>query len=167
MKRATSEILFALVIAAAALFVVTSSRALPEMVGSHFGPSGAANGFMPHHFYVRFTLAFVVLLPVALNLLVSWLARLPKALVNIPNREYWMAPERRDVTVGALQQHMKLFGVLLVAFLCYVHWLVLHANELAPPTLDNGRFMMGLGAFMFALITWIVVMRRKFQLPGA
>jgi hypothetical protein len=48
-----------------------------------------------------------------------------------------------------------------------VHWEVVRANQSLPPMLDNGRFMLGLGLFMAALIVWIVSLRRQFRVPAA
>lgn len=152
---------------AAAAFVMVTSRSLPIVVASHFGPGGSPNGFMAHKSYVRFMLAFVVVLPLLLNLTAIAVARLPVRLVNIPHREYWLAPERRAQAVATLQGLMRLFAVLLVAFLCYVHWLVVRANATLPPRLDGGAFAAGLGAFMVALIAWIVTLRRRFRAPPA
>ena len=152
-------------VTAAAIFVVVTSHSLPIVVASHFGPGGTANGFMPHKTYVRFTLAFVVLMPLLLNLVAAAVARLPEKLVNIPNRQYWLAPERRAQAVEMLRGRMQLFAAMLVAFLCYVHWLVVRANAQLPPSLDNKQFVTGLAVFLFALVVWIVSLRRKFRPP--
>jgi hypothetical protein len=154
-------------VAAAAIFVVTTSRSLPIVVASHFGPDGVANGFMPHKSYVRFTLAFVVLLPLLMSLVADAVAYLPAKFVNIPHRQYWLAPERRAQAVGMLRVRMQVFAVLLAAFLCYVHWLVVRANASLPPMLDSERFVAGLGVFMFALVVWIVALRRRFRPPAS
>ena len=165
MKNSTAETVYLLMLAGAALFVVRTGGTLPDVVATHFGPSGAAIGFMPRTLYVRFMLIFVVLLPLALTFLVSRVLRLPSTRINIPHREYWLAPERRADTVGLLQRHMRFFGVLLAVFLCYVHWQVVQANRLSPPALDNTRFAYGLAFFMVAFISWIVVLRRNFRPP--
>ena len=107
----------------------------------------------------------MVLLPLALNFLIGRVLKLPNTRINIPHREYWLAPERRADTVGKLQRHMNFFGVLLAVFLCYVHWQVVQANTRSPPVLDNGRFSTGLATFMVALVVWIVVLRRNFRPP--
>ena len=108
-----------------------------------------------------------MLLPLGLSLLVSRVLRLPDTRINIPHREYWLAPERRSESVGRLRRHMRLFGVMLAAFLCYVHWRVVQANKLTPPALDNTKFAYGLAIFMVALTAWIVVLRRSFRPPRA
>ena len=165
MRRSAAGLLFYLSIAAAAWFVIRTGNALPEVIGTHFGPSGAANGFMSRAFFVRFMLIFVVVFPLALNFLIGRLLKLPNSRINIPHREYWLAPERRADTVVRLQRHMQFFGVMLAAFLCYVHWQVVQANAHSPPVLDNVRFSTGLATFMAALVTWIVILRRDFRPP--
>jgi uncharacterized membrane protein len=151
----------------AAVFVVMTSRTLPPKVASHFGPGGTANGYMWLRTYVYFMLAFVVLLPLFLNLIASAVARLPVTMINIPNRDYWLAPERRGLVVDRLRRQMQMFSAMLVVFLCFVHWEVVRANRLVPPMLDNHRFMLGMGLFMAALIVWIVSLRRQFRVPAA
>jgi len=166
-KRPLPTIAFLIVLAGAALFVIRSGAALPDLVATHFGATGRGNGFMPRSVYVRFMLGFVVLLPLAINLLIDYVLRLPSTSINIPNREYWLAPDRRGDTVERLQRHMKFFGVMLAVFLCYVHWQVVQANTRMPPTLDNIRFSTGVATFMAALVVWIVVLRRDFRPPPA
>ena len=165
MKKSAAELAFYLALALAGLFVTRTGGALPEVLAAHFGASGSPNGYIGRAFYVRFMLVFVVLLPLALNVLIGRVLQLPSTRINIPHREYWLAPERRAATVGRLRRHMQFFGVLLAAFLCYVHWQVVQANTRSPPVLDNVRFSTGLATFMAALVTWIVILRRDFRPP--
>jgi uncharacterized membrane protein len=167
MKRVGQFLRVAAPVIAAAIFVVTSSRAMPAKVASHFGRDGAANGYMWRHTYVYFMLAFVVLLPLFFSFVSSAVARVPVTMINIPNRDYWLAPERRGPAIDRLRGQMQIFSAMLVVFLCFVHWEVVRANQSLPPMLDNGRFMLGLGLFMAALIVWIVSLRRQFRVPAA
>jgi len=165
MRKSAAGLLFYLSIAAAAWFVIRTGNALPDVIATHFGASGEANGLMSRAFFVRFMLIFVVVFPLGLNFLIGRLLKLPNSRINIPHREYWLAPERRADTVVRLQRHMQFFGVMLAAFLCYVHWQVVQANARTPPVLDNVRFSTGLATFMAALVTWIVILRRDFRPP--
>ena len=167
MRRTGQVLRSAAPVIAAAIFVVMSSSAMPPKVASHFGPDGSANGYMWRHTYVYFMLAFVVLLPLFFNFAASAVARLPVTMINIPNRDYWLAPERRGLVVDSLRRQMQIFSAMLVVFLCFVHWEVVQANQSMPATLDNRRFMLGMGLFMAALIVWIVSLRRQFRLPAA
>jgi hypothetical protein len=162
MKQPAAGSWLALLIAAAALFVWHTSRDLPPIVASHFGPGGAANGFMTRQFYLCFMLGFVVLLPAVLLLALARALRAPGARLNLPNAEYWLAEGRR---AAALLGYMRVFGALLVLFLCYVHWLVVRANALSPPVLDGARLGVALSLFLIALVSWIVLLRRAFRRP--
>ena len=154
-----------LVTACAAAFVWISTASLPDMVASHFGPSGAANGFMPRLSYVHFMLVIVVVLPIAAGLLPGLLLQVPGIRINLPNRDYWLASPRRGATIAALQQQMAGVAVLLVLFLAYVHWLTIRANQASPPTLPGNWFVGGLIVLAAAIAVAIGVLIRRFRLP--
>lgn len=156
MERSTvfSPLMFLVV--CAALFIWFTSDSLPATVASHFGASGMANGFMPRAFYVRFMLTLTVLLPLGLTSLTNLTLRISETRLNLPNREYWLAPERRDETVEYLRQQNVRFGYMLAVFLCYVHWLVLRANAVTPPTLSTPGIVAGLIVFAVSVIFWSI-----------
>ena len=157
---------FALYIACAAVFVWLTSMGLPPLVASHFGVGGTANGFMTRSFYTRFMVTFVIGLP-AFMVLVSWCAvGNAKARLNVPNRDYWLAPERRAGTVAFLRAGILWFGVLLVTFLCYAHALVVLANEVLPPQLSESWFLGGLVVFFVVLFIAVRAFLRRFHLDA-
>lgn len=158
--------LFPLLLLASALFIWHSSGALPERVASHFDGPGNANGFMPRDSYRWFMLAFGVGVPAVLTWIIAAVYG-SGARINIPHREWWLAPERREETVAWLVQHTHWFGCGLVVFLAYVHWLVVQANQLQPPHLAAPRIITALVAFGLGLALWVSAMLRKFlRRPG-
>jgi hypothetical protein len=98
---------------------------------------------------------------------VAWLPRLVGArwphLLNVPNREYWLALERRAGTLAGVVARTELLAGVLVAMFCFVHWLVLRANAAASPRLDEALFLYGIGAFIAFLIGWIVAFYARFR----
>jgi hypothetical protein len=151
---------------AAAAFVGATSQSLPPIVASHFGGSGTADGFMTRTFYTWFMLAFVVVLPALLTYLPASIFRRPGPRINLPHSDYWLAPERRDETMAYLIRHTARFGAALTLFLCYVHWLVLKANQSIPPRLDSWLFVGGLIAFLLVMVFWTATMLLHFyRLP--
>lgn len=163
MQRGSSTSLFLILVAIAAAFVWLTGRFLPDTVASHFNAAGAANSFMPRSIYVSFMLVIIVALPLALVFLPSLALSSPRARINLPNREYWLAPERRAETVGFLRRHSARFGSMLVMFLCYVHWLVVRANALAPPDLSSSWFIGGLVVFVASMIAWTAALFGRFR----
>ena len=154
---------FALLLACAAAFVWLTALSLPAVVASHFEGDGYANGFMSRGAYVGFTLAFVVGLPALLLLLSHFAFGRPGARINLPNREYWLSPERRDETVSTLRGGLRQFMAMLVVFLCYVHWLVVRANQTSPPRLSTPWMIGGLVAFGAFALVWTRRLLRRFR----
>lgn len=154
---------FAFFVAVAAAFVVGTSSRLPPVVASHFGAPGLADGFMSQRFYVVFMLALLVGLPSLLVALTSWSLGRSNSRINLPHKEYWLAPERRGETVAYLRSSLMGFGAGLVSFLCYVHWLVVLANEQSPPRLANAWFVGGLLVFVMGLLVWLGSLRARFR----
>jgi hypothetical protein len=92
---------------------------------------------------------------------------IPPRLINVPHREYWLAPERIDSTIGYLRGHAVWFAVLFTALLCFVHWEVVQANMRTPARLAAQPFVIGLVAYVVAVLFWIAAMIRHFrQRPG-
>jgi hypothetical protein len=131
-----------------------TSNLLPDVVASHFNRDGVATGFVPRAVYRAAMLAILLLPALCLVALPRLSLRRPEARINVPNREYWLAPERRAATVVLITQRCTQFGAMLVLFLCYAHWLVVHANREQPPTLSSMSLLVGLVAFMGLTVRW-------------
>ncbi len=163
MQRGKASLIFFGILAGAVAFIWRTSTGLPDVVASHFAASGAANGFMPRALYVPFMLGLVVVLPSVMVLLPGIGLNRPHARINLPHRDYWLAPTRRAETVRVLRDHMAYVGALLVVFLSYVHWLVVRANEVAPPSLPMPWFFAGLAVFGVAAGAWALALIWHFR----
>jgi uncharacterized membrane protein len=153
---------FLVFITVAAVFVWVSSQSLPAVVASHFGLSGQANGFMPREAYVWFMVALIAALPVLIVYLPNRLIMGASDKINLPNRDYWLAPERRQETIEYMCRVSFRFGYLLVGFLAYVHWLVVRANSVVPPDLSSGWLVGGLVMFVAATCATVLAIFRRF-----
>jgi hypothetical protein len=110
---------------------------------------------MPRAAYLRLMVALVVCLPLLIALLTSITSLLPVRFINLPNREYWLAPERQADSLAYLRAHGMRFGVLLVVFLCFVHWLVVRANAQSPALFPESMFFAGMAVFLLGLVLWL------------
>jgi len=124
---------------------------------------GYANGFTSRGAYVGLMLVIDAGLPTLLVSLTHFALGSPKARINLPNRDYWLAPERRAETVSYLRAHMTRFAGVLMAFLCYVHWLVVRANEVQPARLSSPWVNAGLAAFVVFAVVWTRMLLRRFR----
>jgi uncharacterized membrane protein len=162
----TSWIAFALMLAIAVIFVTNTAPQLPPMVASHFDLAGYPNAFMTHRGYTRFILGFAVGLPIAIVALLTFVYAGARDF-KLPNRDYWLAPERIARTRAILIAHGVWFGSLLVAMVCFVHWLELQAHQRKPPQLPHQLVSVGLLVFFLITAAWIIVLLRAFRLPRA
>jgi len=163
MAQDKGSLLFPAFVACAATFVWLTGLRLPALVASHFGSSGTPDGFMPRGVYIGFMLVFVMGFPALLVFVTSFALGRPNARINLPNRDYWLAPERRAETVCFLRARLRWFGVLLVTFLCYAHWLVVLANESQPVRLAESWFIGGLAVFLVAILIWLRMLLGRFR----
>jgi hypothetical protein len=85
--------------------------------------------------------------------------------MKLPNREYWLAPQRVGQTRAFLVAHGVWFGSLMVILGCFVHWQELTANRLQPPHLSSHTFAAGLIAFLMATAAWVAVLLFAFRRP--
>ena len=149
----------------AAGFIVATTSGMPPDVASHFGASHAANGFMTRGAYLIFMLAFGLGLPALVAAIIAFLPRVRPEAINIPHREYWLAPARRQQTVDALSASGAWFGALLTLFIAGVHYVVVEANRVTPPELPAGMFYALITIFVAVLAFWIVSLYLRFRNP--
>jgi uncharacterized membrane protein len=157
-------IAFAAMLLFAIVYFAATTPNLPPLVASHFDGSGYPTAYMTRNFYTKFVFFMGVGLPIALVALLSLIYSRASDM-KMPNRDYWLAPERIALTRALLVAHGVCFGCLMVAMVCYVHWLEMNAHQTMPPHL-SGR-LVSAGLFVFFLVTggWIIAMLRYFRRP--
>ena len=101
----------------------------PERMASHFGPGGRPDGWISKeaHFYLMqgmetFLLLLFLFIP-------ELMVRTPVRWVNLPNREFWFAPENRSLLKEKLNVLMPEMGVYLFLFFGGLNLLILRANR--------------------------------------
>jgi uncharacterized membrane protein len=136
---------------------------MPPVLATHFGGSGAPNGWQTQS---QFFVLEVVLLGLCLLLafgIPRLIGALPISLVNVPNKEYWLAPERREDTIAFFKAQFAWFGCAFLAFLLVVNQLVFKANQTLPRHLDNTEFVIALFAFLAYVGIWTVRLVLRFS----
>ncbi len=145
-----------------AAYVWLTSGNLPPTVAAHFNTSGQATSFVPREAYLRGMESLVIIMPLLVVYLPNFLISRTGASLNLPNRDYWLARERRAETLDYLRRSSFRFGYLFVAFLAYVHWLMVRANAVSPPEFPFAAFSLGLVVFTAGTILFIVTLLRRF-----
>ena len=145
-----------LLVAAAALQIAWFYPQLPAKVASHFDGQGRPNGWMSKDGFFLLYGAMLALQLAVFGAGARLIRRLPDRWFNLPHRDYWLAPERRDQTLDYLEGWGLWFGCAVMAFLLGIFQLAIEANLKQSP-LALGPTWALLGGF-FA-ITAIAVAR--------
>jgi hypothetical protein len=165
MNRNPLAIIFAGLLIAAAIFAAVTTNSLPDPIAITFSAGGLAHNYMSHSAYRIYLLLCTIVMPLVIVLAIDWLPRLSPNRINIPHRDYWLAPQHRAQTLFFLRQHALRFGCLFVIFMVGIQWLVIQANTLNPPRLANGPFIILLVGFLISIGIWILVIFRRFRRP--
>lgn len=150
---------------AAAVVIIASGSQLPAEVASHFDGGGRSDASMLRGTYLLLMIALADGVPA----LVWWLqcraAR--RGQINIPHRDFWLAPERRSESLRFLYRHAGAMALALLTLLVGVHLLVVEAHLAGDgrPVLDLGAFMAGLLAFVLFSALWIAMLVQRFRSP--
>jgi uncharacterized membrane protein len=146
----------------AAVFVIYTTRYLPDTVATHFGTDNQANGWMSRNGYLLFILGFMIGISAFVSFVVGTLPRKFPQWTNVPNRDYWLAAERRDESLRYLNAHGKRLGYLIVMMMLGMHYVILKANYNQPPRLPLSTFSPILVGFSVALVWWVIRLFRRF-----
>jgi hypothetical protein len=73
---------------------------------------------------------------------------MPVSVINLPHKEFWLSPERRDDTLSYIRVWSAWIGCALLAFLLFVMELVLRANLHTPPQLNTAAFVPAILSFI-------------------
>lgn len=136
---------------------------MPERMASHFAADGHANGWQPREAFFLIMLV-VGSLSAIISFFAPWrIASQPNGRINLPNRDYWLAPERRDQTMNYIAAFMAWFGCGVLFVLLSGTLLALQAN-LAPDHHFNSQAMIVvLVAFLLLLMVGMIRFVRHFQ----
>lgn len=132
---------------------------LPATVASHFDGEGNPNGWQSKAAFFAiyaFMLGTFALIYLGLGAL---LPRIPVRLFSLPQRDYWLAPERRAETIGYLTAWLSWFGAAGMAFTLALFQLVIEANlRRAPlPPVATWILMGGFGGYVLIAVTRLVL----------
>jgi uncharacterized membrane protein len=149
----------------AAAFTVYTAQYLPDPVAVHFDADNRADGWMSRNTYLVFMLSFMIGVTLFITFIVGTLPAKFPHWTNVPNRDYWLAPRRRQESLRYLSAHGKRLGYLIVMMMLGMHYTILLANHSRPPALPLDVFTSILIGFAVALTWWIVRLYRRFPRP--
>jgi hypothetical protein len=154
--------LFLIVAAAAVVQISVQMRGLPPVLATKFDFEGVPVAWMTAGSVRALEFGLLAVLLVGFWLLPRLLAYQPTTYWRIPNKEYWLAPERRAATIESLRGLISWMGVIVLLLFMAVSQLVFDANLRSPPHLASDALVWLLLSFVFFIVMWVWVIVRQF-----
>lgn len=159
---------FLLLLALAMLQWVHAYPQLPDRMASHFSANGTPNGWQPKQAFFLVMPLVVVLCAVMSFLVPRVIALMPSDKINLPNKDYWLAPERRDETWRFFGAQMAWFGCALLFLLLSAASLAINANLPSIGQFDSQRMWYVLAGFVIFVVIWMIhFVRHFFNVPNS
>ena len=133
---------------------------LPEEVASHFGLSGQPDAwstktsFIVHYFIL---VGFMIIIFLGIRFGMS---KIPDSLINMPNKDYWLSPERRQKTFDFMSHYFLWIASATILFLLDMF------NQIFQVHLGRANGMshlvLSLGLLLGFAVLWTIGLVRRF-----
>lgn len=136
---------------------------LPERLATHFDAQGQADGWSTKRQFVAYCAATLALVSVTLIPLCLLASYAPAELINLPNKDYWMSPEREAETRGSIVRWGLWFFAATLWLLALIIHEALAANFRQPPQMRWHWWL--LGGYLVSLGFLLTRLLRFFRRP--
>jgi uncharacterized membrane protein len=137
---------------------------LPQIVAAHFDGVGKANGWSSKQSFFAVFLILDAVMSLVFFVLPRTLRRTPESFINIPHRDYWLSPQRKEQALAILEQEINWFGIAILIMLLWTLQLTINAN-LGDGALQADQMWILLGGFFAFTGIWLVRLYRRFRVP--
>ncbi len=154
-KSSLPKLVFVLLSVGAAFYFSSFYSRLPEVVASHFNGRGEPNGWQTKSAFFTVFVGVSVLAAVVGFGIPRIIISLPVALINLPNKRYWLAPE-----------HFAWFGCAVFTIILATFDYAVQSNLHPDHRPDTRRMWYLLAGFLVFVIVSIARMFLRFgRLP--
>lgn len=151
-----------ILLAVAAVQIAYYFPRLPATVASHFDAAGLPNRFEPKGTFLELYVVVLVFLAAIYLVLPRLLLVMPAQYINLPNKEYWLAPERREVTMEFFLDRFTVFGAGTLVLVVAVFQLGITA-DLGQQTFPSTTAFWLLGVYALFAAVWLGSMVIRFS----
>ncbi len=136
---------------------------LPGNMASHFNGLGEPDGWMSKQSFLILEGVILLIIIAEFTLLPLAIAKMPQSLITLPNKDYWLADEKRGATFSTIQHYFEWFSVGLFGLFIAINEMVFRAN-LAKQNLSNSIWIILAVYFLFVGI-WLIKFILQFRKP--
>ncbi len=159
------RLLFAVLAVGAAIHFSSYYSQLPDVVASHFNGRGVANGWQtkPAFFTVFVGVSFLTaMIGFVIPRIIS---AMPPQLINLPNKRYWLAPDRIVETQSFLNNYFAWFSCAVFTVIILTFDYAIQSNLHPDNRPDTSRMWYTLAGFLAFVVVWIIRLLARFLRP--
>jgi uncharacterized membrane protein len=137
---------------------------LPQRLPAHFNAQGIATSFAAKNVVIGVYLGGTFLLMLLFLRFGSRLSTVSDRRFKLPNKDYWLAPERSAETLATIARRFHWFGVATLALLFDIFHQIVRVALGYGRTLDHAPWSIGIYGG-FALV-WVIAFTARFRRTG-
>jgi len=161
--KTIQERIFLLLVSVSILQVLFYASLMPVSIASHFNGDGEPNGWSSRTAFLGLYSSIFIMVVLLFRFMPGFLSRFPDAMINLPNKDYWLAPGRRAATFSTIKDRFICLGNGLMTFLIVMFQLVVQANLTEGSRLNSKALWILLSVFVVFTISWTVNLIRMLR----
>ena len=134
---------------------------LPGRVALHFGATGLADAWGPKSRFLLIYLVTLAILAVSFSVPSLFLPRIRNSLISLPNKDEWLAPERRQQTIDTILSQLFCFGSITLILLLDIFHQSIQVNLGKATRLEH--VWITLGMYLILTTAWCIAFFRRFR----
>ncbi|MGE5681154.1 MAG: DUF1648 domain-containing protein [Bacillota bacterium] len=161
-RNKTSVIIFIFVNLLMAFEFIYFYPLLPDKMATHFNFSGNADGWAGKTpFFMIFV--FIYFISIGSMLLLSFfINKIPNSMINLPNKDKLLAPERREVTLSYISKFLIDLASLTALLFIFLNYFVFVTNINNKHSLPlNAMYVVGLFVILVFILVYKMFIRLK------
>jgi uncharacterized membrane protein len=141
---------------------------LPQNMASHFAADGTPNGWQPKLLFFLMASIVIAITAIPTFAVARKIRKRDPDKINLPNKNYWLAPEHREDTWRYISTFMAWFGCAVLFVLLYGISQAINYNLPNIHRFDSQAMLYVLGGLLIYVIVSLVLFVRHFHnVPGS
>ena len=138
---------------------------MPDQMACHFDMAGNVNGWQSKSMFYGIFYGSLAIVFFSCFLPALLMGKLPHNMINLPNKSYWLAPERRESTMNSVASFMMELGCVVLVLEFFIMQMVFRSNAASSYQLPKYSMALVILFFFYTLVKAIAYVVRFSRVP--